>query len=124
MNVPADVAVPPGVVTEIVPVFALDGVVTVTEVDVDALGVADVPPKLTEVAPERFVPVIVTTVPAVPEVGVKPVIVGAAMKVNVAVLVAVPLGVVSEIVPVFAPLGTLTATLVDETEAEIGRAHV
>ena len=35
------------------------------------------PAKVTAVAPQRFVPVIVTEVPAAPEVGVKEVIVGA-----------------------------------------------
>ncbi len=41
----------------------------------------------------------VTTVPAPPLVGVNEVMVGAAMKVNVPLLVAVPPGVVTVIVP-------------------------
>jgi hypothetical protein len=119
VKVPVDVAVPPGVVTEIVPVFALVGDFTDTDVAVDEVGVAATPPKLTEVAPKRFVPVIVTTVPATPVVGVKLVIVGAAMKVKVAVLVAVPPGVVTEIVPVLAVVGTLTVTVEADTETGV-----
>ena len=38
--------------------------------------VAAVPPKLTALAPVKFVPVIVTTWPVLPDVGVKDVIVG------------------------------------------------
>jgi hypothetical protein len=70
------VAVPPGVVTEIVPVFAPVGTFTVTLVAATVAGVAATPPKLTDVAPVRFVPVIVTVAPAPAEVGVKLVIAG------------------------------------------------
>ena len=38
--------------------------------------VAAVPPKLTAVAPVKFVPVMVTTCPVLPDVGLKDVIVG------------------------------------------------
>ena len=37
------------------------------------------PPKLTTVAPVKLVPVMVTDVPEAPEVGLKPLIVGAAI---------------------------------------------
>jgi hypothetical protein len=70
--------------------------------------VALVPWNLTEVAPVRFVPVIVTEVPTGPPVGEKLVIVGpVAVTVKLEALVAVPPGVVTEIVPVVAPLGTV-----------------
>lgn len=57
----------------------------------------------------KFVPVIVTAVPAVPIVGVKPVIVGApvdSVTVNTCVLLAEPPGAVTAITPVVAPDGT------------------
>ena len=57
------VAVPPGVVTVILPVVAPDGTVAVTEVAVLGVNVAVIPLNLTAVTPVRFVPVIVTLVP-------------------------------------------------------------
>ena len=59
--------------------------------------VAAVPPKATAVAPVKLVPVMVTTVPVPPLVGVNEVMVGAGMKVKVPLLVAVPPGVVTVI---------------------------
>lgn len=56
----------------------------------------------------KFVPLIVTEVPAGPITGVKLLIVGGSqVTVNGTALDAVPLGVVSEIGPVIAPGGTL-----------------
>jgi hypothetical protein len=63
------------------------------------------PLNFTAVAPAKFVPLIVTLVPAAPLVGVKPVIVGATMK--LAALVAVPPDVVTLSGPVVAPFGTV-----------------
>jgi hypothetical protein len=63
-----------------------------------------------ETAVSKFVPAIDTADPTDPIVGVKLVIVGtplAVPMVKVAPLVAEPLGVVTETVPVVAPLGTL-----------------
>jgi hypothetical protein len=69
---------------------------------------AEVTLNLTRVAPVKFVPVIVTDVPIGPLVGVKLVIVGAgAVTVKVPALVAVPPAVVTLIVPVVAPEGTV-----------------
>ena len=60
--------VPPGVTTMMLTVPALPGgLVTVICVAESAVIVAAAPPKLTPVAPARFVPVIVTAVP--PPVG-------------------------------------------------------
>jgi len=59
-----------------------------------------VPPKPTAVAPVKLVPVMITEVPAPPDVGLNPLIVGADVKVNVPLLVAVPPGVTTETVPV------------------------
>jgi hypothetical protein len=59
-----------------------------------------------------LVPVIVTDVPATAEVGVKLAIVGASLAatVNDVSLVSDPFGLVTAIVPVAAPLGTVTTT--------------
>lgn len=60
-------------------------------------------------------PLIVTVVPGAPEVGENEVTVGVApVTVKTAVLVAVPLGVVTAIVPVVAPDGTDVWICVDE----------
>jgi hypothetical protein len=73
---PANVAVPPTVVTTTFPElpFATTAVIEVGEFTVK-LNVL-IPPKLTPVTPIKFVPVIVTDVPVVPIVGVNDVIVG------------------------------------------------
>jgi hypothetical protein len=62
----------------------------------------------------KFVPVTLTAVPATPIDGVKLVIVGAATDatVNVVALVVDPPGAVTPIVPVVAPLGTVTTNWV------------
>ncbi len=73
--------------------------------DVTVNAAAFVPLNVTALTPLKFVPLIVTTVPAVPLDGVKPVIAGAIVKTPE--LVAVPFGVVTLIGPVVAPLGTV-----------------
>jgi hypothetical protein len=79
--VPVEIASPPAVVTFIEPVVALLGTVASTWVsEVQWRAVADLEPKLTAVFPSpliKFVPVIVTEVPAPTSVGVKLEIVGA-----------------------------------------------
>ena len=75
-----EVAVPPLVVTTTLTApAACAGVVTVIEVAELAVMVPAVPPKVTKVAPLRFVPVMVTDCPAAagPLVGLMLVIVGA-----------------------------------------------
>ncbi len=74
------------------------------------MKLAAAPLKATEVAPLRLVPVITTLVPTVPLVGEKLVIVGAATTVKLLALVAVPPGVVTDIEPVVAPVGTVAVT--------------
>lgn len=73
---PGAVAVPPGVATDTIsPAFAgTTAVICVADTTVNV--VAGREPKLTPIAPVKFVPVIVTTVPGSPVVGVKPVMVG------------------------------------------------
>lgn len=57
----------------------------------------------------KFVPVIVTVAPTPPEDELRPVMVGAGMTVNVAVLVAVAeLNTATDTCPVVAPVGTVT----------------
>jgi len=63
--------------------------------------------KVTEVAPVKFVPLMVTVVPTGPVVGAKPVIVGGLTTVNALELVAVPPGVVTLSGPDLAPAGTV-----------------
>jgi hypothetical protein len=70
------VAVPPGVVTRIRPEVALAGTVAVICVAEFTVNVAARLLNVTAVAPVKFVPVIVTTVPGGPAVGANEVIVG------------------------------------------------
>ena len=80
---PAEVAVPPGVVTAMGPVVAPAGTVALTWVDESTVKAASVPLNVTPVAPFRFVPVRVTEVPTWPDVGVKLVWVGGGVRVTV-----------------------------------------
>ena len=69
---------------------------------------AAAPLNLTAVVPVKFVPLIVTLVPAGPVAGVKVVIVGAlAVTVKLVALVAVPPDVVTLSGPLAAPAGTV-----------------
>ena len=100
VNPPVRVAVPPGVVTTTLTApAACAGVVAVTWVAESTVNdAAAVPPKVTALAPVRFVPVSVTTVPPSvdPEAGATEAIDGGGTtNVNPAVFVAVPPGVVT-----------------------------
>ena len=73
------------------------------------------PLSFTAVAPLRFVPVIVTDVPAGPLDGVKVVIVGeetVAVTVKFELELALPPAVVTETLPVVAPVGTVAVICV------------
>lgn len=70
------VAVPFGVVTEMVPVVAPAGTVNTMVVELVTLKITGVPLSITEVAPVKLVPVIVTVVPIGPLAGLKEVMVG------------------------------------------------
>ena len=115
------VSVPAGVVTEILPVVAPAGTVAVIFVAELTVNVADVPPNLTDVAPVKFVPLIVTDVPTDPLFGENEVIVGAAppFTVNFVPLVSVPEGVVTDIFPVVAPGGTVAVIFVSELTVNV-----
>src|SRR5436190_933670 len=63
---------PPGLVTVILPVMAVVGTVALMELQETTTGApADTPPKLTSVTESRAVPLMVTSVPVVPLLGVK-----------------------------------------------------
>ena len=67
---------------------------------------AATPLNVTDVVPDRCVPLIVTYVPALPPDGENQLIVGAARIVKLLALAAVPEGVVTRIVPLVALAGT------------------
>src|SRR5262245_33554519 len=113
------VAIPPGVVTEMGPVVAPVGTAAVICVAESTVKLAFVPLNLTELAPVRFVPVMTTLVPTGPLVGVKLLIVGEPITVKLLALVAVPPGVVTEIGPVVAPVGTVAVICVAESTVKL-----
>ena len=78
VKVPAELVAPLGVVSEILPVVAPAGTVAVICVALFTTKVEEVPLKVSEVVPAKCVPVTTTLVPAVPDCGVKELIVGPA----------------------------------------------
>ncbi len=76
------VAVPPSVVTVIIPLAPLP-TVTVMAVALSAVMAAAVPPMVTAPALDRLVPLMMTDAPTPPLVGVKPVMDGAGAGTNV-----------------------------------------
>ena len=112
------VAVPPGVVTVILPVVAPAGTVAVTLLSFTNAKTADVPLNRTPLAPVKWFPLIVTDVPTTPLDGEKPLIVGP-VTVKFEELVAVPPGVVTVIFPVVAPAGTVAVTLPSFTKTNV-----
>jgi hypothetical protein len=105
----------PATVTTTLPVVAALGTGTTMLVALQLVGVADVPLNATVLDPglaPKFVPVIVTEVPTLPDVGLRLVIVGAvALTVNITLLLATP-PTVTTTFPVAAPLGTVTMIVV------------
>jgi hypothetical protein len=106
------VPVPPAVVTAIGPVVAPAGTAAVIVEALSVVMVAETPLKVRLVAFPRLVPEIVTTVPTAPDDGLKPVIFGALITLKLATLTAVPPPVVTLIVPVVAPAGTVVVIFV------------
>jgi len=118
VNEPELVPVPLGVVTEIFPVVAPEGTVTVILVEEFTVNVAAATPlNFTAVAPVNDVPVIVTEVPTGPFFGAKFEMSGATVKDPE--LVPVPLGVVTEIGPVVAFEGTVAVIWVSESTVNV-----
>ena len=112
MKLAALLVVPPGVVTEILPLVAPEGTVAVIFVEEFTLKVAATPLNVTEDALLKVAPLMTTLAPACPDVGEKLVMVGVTRK--LAALVARPAGLVTLILPVVAPDGTLTVIWVGE----------
>jgi hypothetical protein len=117
------VAVPPGVVTLILPVVAPDGTFVSIRVPwaFTVNGTALTPLNRTAVAPANPLPLIRTEVPTGPLFGENEEIVGAAavvVTVKFVALVAVPPGVVTVIFPVTAPLGTVVVIFVPDAFTE------
>jgi hypothetical protein len=82
-----------------------------------------VPWNVTAVAPVKSVPVIETFVPGGPPVGEnEPIVGGERVTANEPTVVAVPYGVVTEIGPVVAPVGTRAVMSVDESTTKAGSA--
>ena len=104
MKVAELVAVPPGVVTTIFPVVAVDGTVAVIWLSLFTMKVPVLPPNVTLVVCVKPVPVIVTTVPIGPLVGLMVLMVGVTRKMWL--LTSVPPDVTTLTEPVFAPVGT------------------
>lgn len=99
-------------VTTTFPVVAPGGTGTVMLVSLQVVGLVAVPLKATELIPcvaPKFVPAMVTTVPAGPDVGFRLVIFGVTWK--IAPLLAKPLTVTTTL-PVVAPEGTGTTMVV------------
>src|SRR5919204_265113 len=85
-------AVPPGFVTPILPVFPFAGTAAFTCVEDTVVGAVATPPKVTAVVDAMFVPLTVGA---------------GTITSKLAALVAVPLGVTTEIGPSVAPAGTV-----------------
>lgn len=100
------VAVPSSVTTVMRPVLAPTGTVAVIVPELLTVNVVPVPLNLTSVAPMKFVPVIVTPVPAAPTEGAKELMAGVTVKRVVVFNGPLP-GVVTVMGPVVAPDGTV-----------------
>ena len=108
----AEVAVPPGVVTAIFPLVVPLATVAVICVPLFTVNVAAFPLNATAVAPVKFVPVITTAVPAMPDAGAKLAIVGAVNTVNEFVDVAELAGLVTVMGPLVLPAATVAVICV------------
>jgi hypothetical protein len=111
----AVVTVTPLTVTEIGPLVAPAGTVTVSVVEVAPVTVATTPLNRTVLLANvvlKLVPVMVTVAPTAPLVGVKPDMVGVPGTVKIPTLVTVTPLSVTEIGPVEAPGGTVTVSVV------------
>jgi len=115
---PARLAVPPGVLTDTLPDAPVETVAAICVAETTVKLLAGTPPKLTAVAPDRFVPIIEIIVPGEPLVGVKLVTVGGGTKVKPP-SVEVPPGVVTETLPLAAPAATTAVICVAEITVKL-----
>jgi hypothetical protein len=109
---PAIVAVPPGVVTLILPDAPVPTTAVILVAELIVNDEAAIPPKFTAVVPVKLVPVIVIVIPVAPLDGPNEVIVGGGINVN-PVIDTVPPGVVTLTLP-DAPVPTTAVILVAE----------
>lgn len=114
--------VPRPLVTLIVPVVAPTGTVAAICVSEFIAKVAAVPLNATFVAAAKLPPVNVTLLPMIPLVGVNAVIDGGPVTVKLLELLPVAAELVTLIVPVLAPLGTLARICVAESTTKPGAA--
>lgn len=108
-------ALPPGVVTENLPVVAPLGTVAVIWLALFTVNDAAVPLRRRLFAFMKLVPLMTTVAPTCPLVGLNPVMAGAGrstVTLKLAAELALPLAVVTEILPVVAPFGTVVMTCV------------
>ena len=119
-------ALPTVLVTVIGPLVAKSGTVTliwVSEIPWIEFAFTGVPLKATPVVPVKLVPVMVTIVPGAPLVGEKELTVGLAVEVTVNEVALVAMqreqGVVTWILPVVAPPGTLVLICVLDTTVKV-----
>jgi hypothetical protein len=103
----------PFTVTEIGPVPAPTGTDVVMLVELDAVIEAAILLNVTIGVVRKFVPLMITVVPLIPEVGLKLVIVGVANTSKPVLETVTPL-VVTDIEPSIAPVGTVVVILVGE----------
>jgi biotin-(acetyl-CoA carboxylase) ligase len=111
VKLPEELAIPPAVVTDIIPVVPLETTAVMLVALTTVKEVAAVPPKLTAVAPVKSVPIMVTVSPAPADDGVNELIVGAGINVKLLEELAVLPGVVTDIVPLV-PVATTAVMLV------------
>ena len=120
------VALPTVLVSVIGPLVASFGTATlicVSEIPWINCAATGVPLKATPVVPVKLVPVMVTIVPGGPLVGENELIVGLAVEITVKAVELVAMqreqGVVTRILPVKAPAGTLVLICVLETTVKV-----
>ena len=119
VKVVALVAVPPGVVTTTLPVFAPAGTVAVIWLSLFTVNVPDFPPTVTLVAWVKPLPVILTTVATTPLVGLIVVIAGSTRKLWLVRSVSSDVTIRTK--PVSAPTGTFAVRKVSETTLNVAR---
>lgn len=102
------------VVTDKVPELPVPTIAVILVEDPTVKELAEVPPKLTLVVPVKLVPVIVTTVPLFPLVGVKELMIGGLPKVNPSLL-PVPFTVATATFPVVPVPTTAVIPLAEST---------
>ena len=119
----ADVAVPPGVFTVIVPLVVPPATTAVICVALFTTKLdAALPLNATAIAPLKLLPVITTGVPVGPLPGLKLEIAGGTVTVKLLEEVAVPSGVVTTMVPVVVPLATVAEMCVSFVTVKLAAA--